>query len=85
MAADVWALFAKETDGLALSQAVHDQLKACNIWVWSEGCIEDVTGAANKGEDAIIEQEEQLRIMSAEEIEKEMPAFKACFEWIRGL
>ena len=44
-----------------------------------------VTGTADKGEDAIIEQEQRLRAMSAADIEQQMPAFKACFDWIRGL
>ncbi len=84
-AAEVWALFAKEDDGKEIAQTVHDQLKAHNIWVWPQGCIEDVTGTDSKGEEAIIDQEEQLRAMSAEEIKEQMPAFTACFEWIRGL
>lgn len=84
-AADVWALLGQEADGQALAQAVHEQLRAHNIWVWPQGCIESVTGATNKGEDAIIEQEERLRGMSADEIERQMPVFKVCFDWIRSL
>lgn len=84
-AADAWALLAQEVDGQAITQSVHGQLKVHNIWVWPQGCIEQVTNYADKGEDAIIQQEENLRAMSAEEIEQQMPAFKACFDWIRSL
>jgi hypothetical protein len=55
------------------------------VWVWPQGCIEQVTGVGDKGEDAIIEQEERLRSMSAAEIDEEMNAFKACFAWIRSM
>ena len=84
-AADVWAMLAQEIDGQQLLKTVHEQLKGCNIWVWTDGCIENVTGASNKGENAIAEQEERLLAMSAIEIEQQMPAFAACFAWIRSL
>lgn len=83
-AADSWALMASETDGKEVAKTVHDQLKLHNIWIWQEGCIEHITGASDKGEDAIIQQEEALRTMSSEEIEKQMPSFMTCFEWIRS-
>ncbi|MDZ7685427.1 MAG: hypothetical protein U5O39_10870 [Gammaproteobacteria bacterium] len=44
-----------------------------------------MTGTADKGEDAIIEQEQRLRAMSAADIEQYMSAFKACFDWIRSI
>tara|TARA_R100000322_G_scaffold167414_2_gene135283 strand:- start:236 stop:400 length:165 start_codon:yes stop_codon:yes gene_type:complete len=37
-----------------------------------------------EGEDAIAEQEDTLRVLSAAEIEQQMPAFKACFDRIRS-
>lgn len=49
------------------------------------GCIEQVTNTVDKGEEAIIEQEQLLRAMAAADIEQQMPAFKACFDWIRSL
>jgi len=84
-AADVWAHMVKDEEGLAVAQTTHDALKDKAVWVWLIGCIEQVAGVTAKGECAIIEQEERLRGLSAEEIDKEMPAFKHCFDWIRSL
>ncbi len=84
-AADIWACFASDEEGQDIAQGSHEALKASRIWAWPQGCIEQVTGSDDKGEDAIIEQEQQLRAMSAVEIEQQMPAFKACFDWIRSL
>ncbi|MCX2522910.1 ATP-dependent nuclease [Larsenimonas rhizosphaerae] len=84
-AADIWAYFASDEEGQGIAQGSHEALKSSRIWAWPQGCIEQVTGADDKGEDAIIEQEQQLRTMSAAEIEQQMPAFKACFDWIRSL
>ena len=47
-------------------------------------CIENVTGAADKGEDAIIEQEEALRDKTSAEIAAEFPEFAECFKWMRS-
>jgi len=85
MAADTWALFAADDEGKALADQTQHALQAHRVWAWPQGCIEQVTGADDKGEDAIIEQEQRLRAMSAADIEQQMPAFKACFDWIRGL
>lgn len=84
-AAEVWALFAADEQGNAVASQSHEALKAAHVWVWSQGCIEQVTGTTAKGEDAIIEQEERLRTLGVAEIEHQMPAFKACFDWIRAL
>ena len=83
-AADGWAVFAQDGDGKLITQAAHETLKGKAIWIWPMGCIEQVTGTTEKGEDAIIEQEQKLREMSAADIEVDMPAFKACFDWIRS-
>ncbi|SHJ84379.1 ATP-dependent nuclease [Halomonas caseinilytica] len=84
-AADIWACFASDDEGQDIAQGSHETLKDARVWAWPQGCIEQVTGADDKGEDAIMEQEQQLRAMSAAEIEQQMPAFKACFDWIRSL
>jgi predicted ATP-dependent endonuclease of OLD family len=84
-AADVWAHFAADDDARAVIERSQESLKEKRVWVWQDGSIEQVTGAEAKGEDAIIKQEEQLRTLGAAEIEQQMPAFKACFDWIRGL
>lgn len=85
MAADSWAQFAADTQGQAIVERTHQALQTKGVWVWPQGCIEQVTGTNEKGENAILEQEEMLRDMTAEEIEQRMPAFKACFDWIRSL
>lgn len=84
-ASDIWAFFAADGDGRNIAHHSHEALKTSRIWAWPQGCIEQVTGAKDKGEDAIIEQEQQLRDMSAAIIEQQMPAFKACFDWIRSI
>lgn len=83
-AADVWAYYAANEDGQAIALRSHETLKYSGVWVWPEGCIEQVTKVDQKGEDAIAEQEDTLRALSATEIEQQMPAFKACFDWIRS-
>ena len=84
-AADIWACFAADSDGQVIAQSSHEALQASLVWVWPQGCIEQVTATTEKGEEAIIEQEQRLRAMSANDIEQQMPAFKACFDWIRSL
>lgn len=84
LAADTWALFAADKEGKALAEQAHGDLHAHRVWIWCEGCIEQVTGTDEKGEDAIIDQEQRLRSMSPAELEQKMPAFKACFDWIRS-
>lgn len=83
-AADTWALMAADADGQTVASDVHNQLTVHSIWVWKVGCIEHVTGAADKGEDAIIEQEEALRTKSSAEIAAEFPAIVECFRWIKS-
>ena len=83
-AADAWACYAANEDGRAIALTSHETLKYSGVWVWLEGCIEQVTKATQKGEGAIAEQEDTLRALSATEIEQQMPAFKACFDWIRS-
>ncbi|WP_296934941.1 AAA family ATPase [uncultured Marinobacter sp.] len=84
-AADAWASYAANEDGKPIALSSHETLKYSGVWVWLEGCIEQVTKADQKGEDAIAVQEDTLRALSAAEIEQQMPAFKACFDWIRSI
>ncbi|MHB9008547.1 MAG: ATP-dependent nuclease [Limisphaerales bacterium] len=83
-AADIWALLAADADGKTLTSDVHDQLKGHSIWIWQSGCIEHVTGTADKGEDAIIEQEEALRTKSSADVATEFPAIVECFKWVKS-
>jgi putative ATP-dependent endonuclease of OLD family len=81
-AADVWSLVAQDTNGSAIARQTQEALQAQGVWIWPDGCIEQVTGCVDKGEDAIFEQEEKLRNMSADDIDATMPSFKGFFEWI---
>lgn len=83
-AADIWALLAVDADGKTLALDVHNQLKEHSIWIWKSGCIEHVTGTADKGEEAIIEQEEALRTKSSADVAAEFPAIVECFKWIKS-
>lgn len=84
-AATTWAKFAEDAEGASIAQGCHDALKDQHVWAWPVGCIEDVLGAKDKGEEAILAQEERLRVMAADEIAQEMPSFKACLEWIKQI
>lgn len=85
MAADTWALLAQDDEGKKVTIKTQEALTDQNVWVWSKGCIEQITGATDKGESAITDQEKKLHGMETGQIGKEMPEFKQCFEWIRGL
>ncbi len=84
-AANTWALLAADGDGKVLASDVHTLLKAQGIWVWSAGAIEHVIGTADKGEDAIIAQEESLRAKNSAAIAGEFPAIVECFKWLKEL
>lgn len=85
LAADTWALIADDPEGQKITAVVQEDLRKKNVWAWSKGCIEQITGATDKGESAIEDQEDQLLKMSAAEVEAEMLEFKQCFDWIRDL
>lgn len=83
-AADTWALLAADAEGKSLASGVHSLLKTHGVWVWATGAIEHIIGTHDKGEDAIIAQEESLRAKSSEEIAAEFPAIVECFNWIKS-
>jgi len=84
-AADTWALFAQDAEGLKLAEAVHHELLTRTTWVWPIGCIEDVFGIHEKGEEAILEQEDFLRSADGASTEARAPLLKACLEWLRAI
>jgi putative ATP-dependent endonuclease of the OLD family len=83
-AADVWSVVAQDPDGGKIAHRTHEALKSKDVWIWPVGCIEHVAGCADKGEDAILEQEERLRGMSVDDVDTKMPGFRQCFDWIRA-
>jgi len=83
-AADAWAIVGSDANGKVIALRTHEALKIKQTWIWPLGCIEQVTACADKGEDAILEQEDKLRAMSAEDIDRDMPEFRRCFEWIKS-
>lgn len=84
-AADAWALFAKDDEGRLVVQNVQEQLKEKKVWVWSAGCIEHVTGGSDKGEEAIINQEELFSSMPPEDVKANFPEVCDYFEWFRAM
>lgn len=84
-AADTWAIFAIDPEGAEISVGLHNTLRVQDLWVWTAGCIEDVTGYADKGEDAILAQELAIESMDANTIEVDMPEIKLCFDWLDKL
>ncbi|MBL0311746.1 MAG: ATP-dependent endonuclease [Holophagaceae bacterium] len=83
-AADIWALLAIDNEGEGLASTVHGTIKQHSVWIWEKGCIEHVIGTVDKGEEAIIEREEALRVMSRNDVSSQMPDMVECFEWIKS-
>lgn len=81
-AAKSWAIFAADCEGKKISQSVHDDLKRKRIWVWPNGCIEDVTGFDGKGEDSIEKQEKLFRELDSSGVRGLMPSIYDCLEWV---
>lgn len=84
-AADTWAIFAIDPEGAEISAGLHDTLRAQGLWIWTAGCLENVTGYAEKGEEAILAQELAIESMDAKAIEADMPEIGRCFDWLDGL
>lgn len=83
-AADIWQLMASETAGKSLVAKIHEKLKGKLIWLWKEGCIEDIIKREEKGEHAIIEHEQFFTKLSAEDVASQMPALVESLEWVRN-
>ncbi|CAP40536.1 ATP-dependent nuclease [Bordetella petrii] len=81
-AADTWALFAQHPEGIQLSAGLHNALLDQRVWIWRSGCLENVTGYEEKGEDAILTQELAIGVMEAAAIQRSMPTIVECFEWL---
>ncbi|MCV4111273.1 ATP-dependent nuclease [Pseudomonas aeruginosa] len=84
-AADCWAAFARHNDGKTLANAAHDAMKGFSTWVWPMGCIEDALNIQEKGETAIINQEENIRNWRPDIIDQEFPVFRNTLDWMREI
>ncbi|GGJ47650.1 hypothetical protein [Pseudomonas avellanae] len=84
-AADCWAAFARTADGQALANAAHEAMKGFATWVWPMGCIEDALRIDEKGEAAIIAQEDNIRSWQSEVIDQEYPVFRSTLDWMRAI
>jgi putative ATP-dependent endonuclease of OLD family len=84
-AADTWAVFAQDAEGAQISSDLHDALLEHGVWIWKAGCLENVTGHEEKGEDAILAQELAIGAMNAAGIEQAMPPIVQCFGWLDWL
>lgn len=83
-AAQVWSAMAADADGAVIAGEVHEALVAQGVWVWAQGCIEDVLGIEDKGEEAIQGQEDRLIGVSIAELRAQMPAAEQCVDWMAG-
>ncbi|MET4677711.1 MULTISPECIES: ATP-dependent nuclease [unclassified Luteibacter] len=81
-AAQVWAAMAADEYGAIISEEVHEALLAHDIWIWKQGCIEDVIGVPDKGEHAIQAQEERILAFSPEDLDHQLSQAKCCVDWI---
>lgn len=84
-AADTWAVFAQDTEGAQVAADLHEDLLKHRVWIWKAGCLENVTGHTEKGEDAILAQELAINAMEASAIAHAMPMVARCFEWLDAL
>ena len=84
-AADIWACYAGDSESEKVIRDTHEALKSAGVWVWEKGCIEQVIGTNAKGEDAIRDQEEAMRSLSADEIISSMPLLQSCFLWAKSV
>ncbi|MER1939892.1 AAA family ATPase [Castellaniella sp. FW104-16D08] len=84
-AADTWAIFAADPEGAEIATNLHDTLRAHSLWLWKVGCIENVSGHPEKGEEAILAQELAIGSMDARAIKADMPEIGCCFDWLDGL
>ena len=84
-AADCWAAFAKHPEGQALAKDAHEAMKNFTSWVWPMGCIEDALNIEDKGEAAIIAQEDSIRGWQPEVIDQEYPVFRSTLDWMRAI
>lgn len=84
-AADTWSIYAQDAEGASIAGDLHTALRDKGVWIWAAGCLEDVTGFADKGEDAILAQELAFEALSAADVEAAMPAVKQCFDWLESL
>jgi len=82
-AADVWATFALDSEGVNIVNVQRVKLLQHGIWVWAAGTIEDVLGVRDKGEDAIQVFEQEINALSAEQLIKLYPAVNDLFSWVR--
>ncbi|QHG65209.1 ATP-dependent nuclease [Pseudomonas putida] len=84
-AADCWAAFAGHPEGQALANDAHEAMKEFNTWVWPMGCIEDALNIEDKGEAAIIAQEDIIRDWQPAVIDQEYPVFRSTLDWMRAI
>jgi hypothetical protein len=84
-AADCWAAFARHRDGQALANSAHEALKGLSTWIWPMGCIEDALNIQEKGEAAIIQQEDNIRNWEPAVIDQEHSVFRQTLDWMRAI
>jgi putative ATP-dependent endonuclease of the OLD family len=78
-------VFAQDAEGGEIAAGLHDSLLKQHVWIWKTGCLENVTGHEEKGEDAILDQELAIGAMDAVAIQAAMPAIVQCFGWLDWL
>lgn len=84
-AAKIWAAMAADGYGEIIAAEVQEALVMHDVWVWKQGCIEDVLGIDNKGEEVIQAQEDRVIGMSREDVEAQFSSPVACVGWIGEL
>lgn len=80
-----WKAFADDAEGAGVAEACHHAAAVRSVWIWRQGCMEDVLGCDDKGEEAILAQESRLRAMDAARMDAEVPGLRSCLEWMRQL
>jgi len=84
-AAEAWSRFAGDVEGARIAAAVHGELRDRHMWTWPMGCIEDALDEPEKGEEAILRQEDRLRKFTSQQIHDELPGVRDCLDWVTAL
>ena len=81
-AADVYALFAEDGEGKAITQRLHDALLKHGVWLWKKGAIEHHLGLPGKGEGAWMEFLEMLEDHGPGKAITDVDEFRRLVDWV---
>lgn len=81
-ASEAFAAFAKEADGEAIANNLHDKLLNSNIWLWKKGAIEHHLGLTGKTEADWAHFRTRLRDEVCEDVISEIESVRQFLDWL---